>query len=205
MFELPVIFTFVVASAVVAIVPGPSVSLIVANALRRGAPAGFASIAGTQVGLASMIVVLALGLDAVVALMGEVFVYVKLIGAAYLIYIGVRMLRSDGSFRAGNGSVRSLTGYGVQGFLVLWSNPKVLLFFGAFIPQFVNPAHGTFVQVLVYGGLFMATTTVLDGCYALAASRVGQALTTARVRAVERVSGSVLVLGGLWLASARRG
>lgn len=204
MFELSVILTFVFASVAIVIVPGPTVSLIVANSLRSGASAGLANVAGTQIGLASMILVLALGLDAVVALMGEAFVYVKLAGAAYLVYLGIKLLRSDGRIAERKGDRRSLLGYLVQGFLVIWSNPKALLFFGAFIPQFVDPSHDAVLQVVVYGGIFMVVATVFDGMYAMIAGRAGRLLTRGRVRLVEKVSGSALLVGGIGLALARR-
>lgn len=204
MFDPPTLVAFTLASAALVIVPGPTVSIIVANSLRRGAWAGLANVAGTQVGLATMIAVLALGLDAVVALMGEAFVYVKLAGAAYLVYMGVRLWRSDGRIGRVEGVATGSLGYAVQGFLVIWSNPKALIFFGAFIPQFVRADHPAALQVAVYGALFMLVATLLDGAYAVAAGRAGALLTRARVRLVEKLSGSLLVVGGLWLASLRR-
>lgn len=204
MFDPSIIITLFLASAVVAIVPGPNVSLIVANALRKGTRAGLANVAGTQLGVLTMIGVLALGLEAVVAFMGEAFVYLKLAGAAYLVYLGYKLLRSDGTVATRAGSSRSLTGYVVQGFLVLWSNPKALLFFGAFIPPFVNPAYDTSLQVMVYGGVFMVTATVLDSGYAILAGRAGRLLTRQRVRIAEKIGGSVLIAGGLGLALTRR-
>lgn len=204
MFDAAVLLTFALAATAIVIVPGPTVSLVVANSLRRGAGAGLANVAGTQVGLASMILVLAAGLDVVVAVMGEAFVVVKLLGAAYLVWLGISLIRSDGSLAASSGTARSLRGYVVQGFFVIWSNPKALLFFGAFIPQFVDPAFATFPQVAVYGGIFMVVATVFDGIYALAAGRTGRLLTRRRVRAVEIGSGGLLVAGGTLLAFARR-
>jgi len=204
MFEPSVLLAFALASAAIVIVPGPTVSVIVANALRAGPAAGLANVAGTQAGLATMILVLALGLDAVVALMGEAFVYVKIAGAAYLVWLGLRLLRSDGRLADARGEARSLAGYAAQGFVVIWSNPKALLFFGAFIPPFVDPAHDPVAQVAVYGGVFMAVATVLDAAYALAAGGAGRLLTRARVRMVEKASGGVLVLGGIGLLLTRR-
>lgn len=204
MFETSLILTFVVASAAIVIVPGPTVSLIVANSLRRGPAAGLANVAGTQVGLATMIAVLIAGLDWVVAAMGEAFVVVKLMGAAYLIWLGIKLLRADGTVAEAKGQTRSLMGYAVQGFFVIWSNPKALLFFGAFIPQFVDRAEPVALQVAVFGGLFMAVATVLDGLYAILAGRAGSLLTRQRVRLVEKISGGFLVLGGTALALARR-
>ncbi|MBJ3777163.1 LysE family translocator [Acuticoccus mangrovi] len=204
MFDLSVILTFVFASAAIAIVPGPTISLIVANSLRSGTSAGLANIAGTQLGVATMIVVVALGLDVVVAVMGEAFVYVKLAGAAYLVYLGIKLLRSDGTFAARRAERRSLLGYGVQGFLVIWSNPKALLFFGAFIPPFVDPAEPAWLQVAVYGGIFMAVATPLDSAYAVLAGRAGSMFNRQRVRLLEKVGGGMLLLGGAALALTRR-
>lgn len=204
MFDASVLIAFALASAAIVIVPGPTVSLIVANALRRGPAAGLANVAGTQVGLATMILVLVAGLDAVVALMGEAFVVVKLVGAAYLVWLGIKLLRSDGTVARAEGASRSLVGYAVQGFFVIWSNPKALLFFGAFIPQFVDRGEPIAVQVAVLGGIFMAVATVLDGAYAVLAGRAGRMLTRQRVRIAEKISGAVLVAGGAALAFARR-
>ena len=204
MFDLTVILTYTLACAVVVIVPGPSVSLIIANSLRSGTSAGLANVAGTQLGLLTMILVLALGLDAVVAMMGEAFIYVKLAGAAYLVYLGVKLLRSGGELPEGKGARRSLRGYVIQGFLVIWSNPKALLFFGAFIPQFVDPTMNAAVQVIVYGTIFMVVATVFDSAYAFAAGGAGGFLTQARVKLAERIGGSLLIAGAVGLVLSRR-
>lgn len=204
MFDLSVLATYTLASFVIVIVPGVSVSLIIANSLRSGAAAGLANVAGTQLGLLTMIAVLAAGLDAVVALMGEAFFYLKLVGAAYLVYLGIRLLRGTGELPVGKGERRSLRGFVLQGFLVIWSNPKALLFFGAFIPQFVDPAYNAALQVAVLGGIFVVIATVCDSAYALAAGGAGGLLTRSRVKTVERIGGSVLVAGGIGLALTRR-
>ncbi|XWN33920.1 MAG: LysE family translocator [Devosia sp.] len=204
MFDLATLLTFTLASAAIVIVPGPTVSVIIANSLRRGASAGLANVVGTQIGLAMMILVLAAGLDVVVAAMGAAFVYIKLAGAAYLVYLGIKLWRSDGELAVAKGESKSLRGYTIQGIVVIWSNPKALFFFGAFIPQFVNPSHSAGLQVAVYGAIFMAVATVLDGCYAFAAGKAGSLINRARVRFVERLSGSLLILGGVWLAFTKR-
>lgn len=204
MFEPAVLLTFTLASLALAIVPGPTVSLIIANSLRRGTGAGLANVFGTQLGLVTMIGVLAVGLDTVVAVMGEAFFWVKLAGAAYLVWLGITMLRSDGELAPATGARRTGLGYVVQGFLVIWSNPKALLFFGAFIPQFVDPAHPAAPQVVVYGAIFMACASIVDLGWAFAAGRAGRLLTRRRVRAAEIGSGGVLLAGGTMLAFAER-
>ena len=205
MLDLTAYLTFVLACVAVVIVPGPTVTVIIANSLRHGARAGLANVAGTQAGLTVMVVILAAGLQVVVEAMGAVFTWVKLIGAAYLIYLGLKLLLNrtplDASESAAPLRQRS---FFWQGVLVIWSNPKALLFFGAFIPQFVRPEGPVMLQTLLLGGTFMVVATLLDGGYAVLAGRAGRWLTRKRVRLLEICSGCALVGGGIWLALSRR-
>ncbi|WP_274424116.1 LysE family translocator [Chelativorans sp. YIM 93263] len=198
-----VLLSYIVACIALIVVPGPSVTVIIANSLRHGARAGMLNVLGTQLGLAAMIGVLAVGLAAVVNAMGGVFEILRLLGAAYLIWLGIRMWRSDGSLGGGT-APRAQRSFVLQGFIVIWSNPKALIFFGAFIPQFIDPAGSTAWQTVFLGGIFMAVATIGDSLYAFAASGLGSRLTRARVQLVERISGTCLIGGGLWLALARR-
>lgn len=200
---LTALLAFAFASFVLAIVPGPTVTVIVANSLRSGTRAGLANIAGTQAGLVPMILIVALGLETVVALMDEWFVVVKLLGAAYLIWLGVKLWRSDG--RTGSGAAAPPKGgYFWQGALVIWSNPKALLLLGAIVPNFVDPVGSAFWQTVALGATFMAVATVCDAGYALLAGRAGRLLTRGRVKVVERISGTLLIGGGLWMAAMKR-
>ncbi|MCR9235842.1 MAG: LysE family translocator [Alphaproteobacteria bacterium] len=198
--------TFVAACIAVVIVPGPTVTVIIANSMRSGAWAGLANVAGTQLGLALTILVLAFGLSAVIAFVGEAFVWIKLIGAAYLIWLGISLWRSKKSL----GQVESAhekTTFNrmfLQGFLVVLTNPKSLFFFGVFIPQFIDPTRDAVSQTLILGCTFMAVATLLDGAYAILAGRAGRLLTAARIRLLERVSGTLLISGGVWIALQKR-
>lgn len=201
-----VLLTYILACAVIVAVPGPSVSMIVANSLSAGSRAGLANVAGTQAGLFLLICILALGLDSIMAYLASVFVYLKLAGAAYLIFLGVKLFRSNGALAAPRAGSRrkKLSGYFWQGFFVICSNPKVLFFFGAFIPQFLDPAGNTAGQTFLLGLIFMAVATVLDSAYALLAGRAGAFLGGNNIRLLERMSGLCLIGGGLWLAFTRR-
>lgn len=201
MVTLGSILTIAIASAVVAIVPGPSVSLIIANSIRGGSKAGLLNIAGIQLGLILMVFVVALGLEGVMTIMADWFFAIKLIGAAYLIYIGVKMLRSDGSFSQKKNVKPPKIGYFWQGFFVLIVNPKALLFFGAFIPQFINTHSNVFLQSVIYGGIFMIVAGILDSVYALLAGQAGELISTNRIKLAERFGGVMMVLGGLWMAN----
>ena len=206
--SLTLLAGFTLASFLIVIVPGPTVTVIIANSIRSGAGAGLANVAGTQAGLLIMLVIVALGLETVVALMAQAFVWLKFAGAAYLIWLGVKLLRSDGNIGDVARVKAPKTGYFWQGFVVIWSNPKALLFYGAFIPQFIDPSQtaalSTFWQTVVFGLIFMAVATVFDSIYALIAGKAGAMLTRGRVRVVEKLSGLFLIGGGLWLATLRK-
>ena len=198
---------YIAASTAIIIVPGPTVTVIIANSLRAGAAAGLMNVAGTQAGLAVMIAVLAAGLSTIVANMAAVFELIRLLGAAYLVWLGIKLWRSDGTLADGplqNKGLKAASSYFWQGFLVIWSNPKALVFFGAFIPQFITPAQAAMPQVLLLGLTFMALATLLDGAYALVAGKTGALLARDNLRWLERVSGSCLIGGGIWLALTRR-
>ncbi len=198
---------YIAASAAVVIVPGPTVTLIIANSLRSGARAGLMNVAGTQAGLAVMLVVLAAGLSTIVDSMAGVFEIIRLLGAAYLIWLGIGLWRAGGSLgdlKADGLSSKRPRKYFWQGFLVIWSNPKALVFFGAFIPQFVDPGLPPLPQVILLGITFMVIATLLDGAYALLAGHGGELLSRRRICVLERLSGSCLIGGGLWLVLSRR-
>lgn len=196
---------FVTAAFFIAVVPGPTVTVIIASALSRGTLAGLAIILGTQIGLITMILVVAFGLEAVMSFMGWAFDIIKLIGATYLVWLGFKMLRSHGEIEQMEAEKhRSLRGYVAQGFFVIWANPKALLFFGAFLPQFVVGSGAALPQIVLLGVLFMIVTTLSDSVYAVLAGRARHWITAARVRLVSRVSGAMLIGGGIWLALARR-
>lgn len=197
--------TVAIASFFVAIVPGPSVTVIIATALRSGTRAGLINCAGIQLGVLSMVLIVALGLETVVALMGEAFFWLKLAGAAYLVWLGIKLLRSDGSIGDADKLAPPSMGHFWHGFFVLWANPKALLFFGAFIPQFVDVSRDSFSQTILLGLIFMMITTVCDSTYAVLAGRAGSWLTRSKVRLAEIGSGLCLITGGLWLATSKQG
>jgi threonine/homoserine/homoserine lactone efflux protein len=205
MFDLATLLPYLGACFLLAIVPGPTVTVIIANALARGTGAGLAIVAGTQAGFFVMTLVVALGMQALVAFMGWAFDWIKLVGAAYLVWLGWKMWRSNGEIGAGLiDTDRSRWSVALQGFLVILSNPKVLIFLGAFLPQFVDINQPTFPQVMILGVFFMLVAGSTDAIYAIIAGRARGLLSTARVRMVSRASGLLLMAGALWLATMKR-
>lgn len=204
MVTISTLLTVTIASFLLAIVPGPSVTVIIANSLRSGVRAGLLNVAGTQFGVFLMVLIVAAGLETVVSLMGEAFYWVKLLGAAYLIWLGYKMLNSDGDLGSAENTKSPKVGYFWQGFLVLWSNPKALFFFGAFLPQFVDLTRDTFSQTVLLGLVFLIVASICDSIYAVLAGKAGQWLTQPKVRIAEIGSGICLIGGGIWLALAKR-
>lgn len=194
---------YVLACIVIILVPGPTVTLIIANSIRHGARAGLANVAGTQAGLAVMIAIVGIGLNTLIAGMGHWFEWVRLIGAAYLIWMGVQMFRAKGTLNADGTAKKPRGGFFLQGLAVALSNPKTLVFFGAFFPQFIAPQGNYTLQIVVMGLTAMIFAAVSDSTYALAASRAGRLLSASRIKLMSRISGSFLVGGGLWLAFSK--
>ncbi len=190
---------FCLAAIAIVIVPGPTVTVVIANSLKYGQRAGLLNVAGTQAGLVVWMAVAILGLASAITLMGVWFDVIRIAGAAYLVWLGIKLLRSKGELLAAAASAPK-GGFFLQGFVVILSNPKVLLVFGALIPQFISPNGDYLHQLLLLGVSFMVIATVFDSLYAFAAGNAGSWLSKSRVRFLEVSSGLCLIGGGLWMA-----
>jgi len=203
--SLQVYLAFVAACIALALLPGPVVTLLIANGLRHGTRAALINIAGVQTGLLIMIGIVAIGLTSLMATMGYWFIWVRLFGAAYLIWLGIKLIRFPVE-GIGNEAVPPPPprgGFFLQGLLVLVSNPKLLIFFGAFLPQFMDMNRDHASQATLLGVTFMVIAAVTDGAYALLAGRARTLFSAKRTRLVSRISGSFMIGGGIWLALTR--
>ncbi len=202
--SLQLYLAYVAACFALALLPGPNVTLVIANGLRYGTRSALINILGAQVGLAIVIAIVGIGLTSLVATMGYWFDWVRLAGAAYLIWIGINLvLRPAALAKPDTPPAPPRGGFFLQGMLVLLSNPKALLFFGAFIPQFVDLRANQLWQVAVLGFTFMVFASLTDAGYALLAGRARALLSEKRTRLLSRVSGGFMIGGGLWLALSR--
>jgi len=203
--SLQLYLTYVAACIVLALLPGPVVTLVIANGLRYGTRAALTNIAGAQLGLGIVIALVAVGLTTLMATMGYWFDWVRFLGAAYLVWIGIALIRAPVHALADAGAPPPPPrgGFFLQGLLVLLSNPKVLVFFGAFIPQFVDMSRDHAPQVALLGITFMAIVGVTDAIYALLAGRARRFFSARRTRLLSRISGGFMIGGGLWLALSR--
>jgi homoserine/homoserine lactone efflux protein len=200
---LELYLAYVLTCILITIIPGPTVTLIIANSLTHGTRAGLLNVAGTQLGLAIMLGVLLVGLSQVIATMGVWFDYVRIAGAIYLVWLGWKLLRANAGFGAVGTTPKPRGGFFLQGLLVLMSNPKALLWFGAFIPQFVDPAGNYVGQIVLLGATAMATAAITDGAYAVLGGRTRRVMSASRIRLASQLSGVFLIGGGVWLAFTR--
>ena len=167
---------FLVAAIVLLVIPGPAVLYIIARSVEQGRRAGLVSVLSIEVGNFLHVLAAMLGLSAVLLSSALAFMLVKYLGAAYLIYLGLRTLLTPAATPS-TGSLprQSLGRIFAQGVLVATLNPKTAFFFVAFLPQFVDPSRwAVSEQLLVLGSLFVLLALVSDSLYALLAGTVGQ-------------------------------
>ncbi|NEQ25121.1 MAG: LysE family translocator [Microcoleus sp. SIO2G3] len=204
--ELSTLLLFAAASFAIAIVPGPAVLYIVARSINQGRLAGIVSMLGIEFGNFFHIAAAAFGLSALLMSSAIAFSIVKYLGAAYLIYLGIRTLLTREEIQPDR-AVKSdnLKRIFFQGVVVNILNPKVALFYFAFLPQFVDRSQDSAVsQILILGCLFVTIATFSDGLYALIAGSIGQLLrgNPRFLRSQRYFSGSVYLGLGLTTAFA---
>jgi homoserine/homoserine lactone efflux protein len=198
---------YLVATAVVLILPGPTIMLVVSYALTEGRRSAWPTVLGVAAGdLVALSCSLA-GLGAVLSTSATLFTLLKWAGAAYLVWLGIRMWRSE--IRIGEEETalppRAALPMAGHAFVVTALNPKGILFFIAFLPQFVSPAAPIAPQLALLGGTFLVLAIVNAALYALLAGSVRDAVRRPGVlKVVQRVGGSVLIGAGIMTATLRR-
>jgi threonine/homoserine/homoserine lactone efflux protein len=198
MLPLSSIGVFLLAALALLLIPGPAVLYIVARGVAQGKKAGMASVLGIELAGLCHAMAAAFGLSAILLASSLAFNLVKYVGAAYLVYLGIKTIVSKATVSAGDSSPPpSLSQLFRKGFMVQLFNPKTALFFYAFLPQFVDPARGSSIlQILLLGVLFVLLATITDSIYALISSGVGRMLT--RRVAFQRIQ--KYVTGGIYIS-----
>jgi len=192
-------YAFVIAATALAIVPGPTVTVIIANSLKHGTRAGLMNVLGTQIGVVIWLAIAALGLGAAIKLMGVWFDLLRYVGATYLVWLGFKLYRSKGDLAVATERVRPNGSFLLQGLVVILSNPKMLVLFGALIPPFIPQGADVMTSTLHLGLTFAAIALVGDSSYAVMAGRAGKWLSQKRIRLLEIVSGTCLIGGAAWM------
>lgn len=205
--SLTVFSAFVATCVLLAVTPGPNMSLILANTLAGGLRAGFMTLAGSGTGLTILAATAAIGMSSLMLFMAEWFDIIRWIGAVYLIFLGVRQLlgwwkrRTDAEYVPPKVSATSAY---MQGLVVSLSNPKVLLFLGAFFPQFIDPSRPILPQLVILAVTFPIVLIVVDAGYTYAVGRARAAFDMKRLSVLDGAAGALLIAGGVVLAAARR-
>jgi threonine/homoserine/homoserine lactone efflux protein len=202
---------FVAASAVLLAIPGPTVLLIISYALGHGRKAASATVAGVALGDFTAMTASMLGLGALLAASATLFTVLKWIGAAYLVYLGIRLWRAPvGSGEVsdaevvGNAAHRPLRIF-LHTYIVTALNPKSIIFFVAFLPQFLDMTRPITQQMVIFESTFLVLATMNAAAYGLMATMARKTIRKPRVqRVVNRVGGSLMIGAGLLAVGWKR-
>jgi threonine/homoserine/homoserine lactone efflux protein len=204
MMPLELYLAFIAATVILMVIPGPNVALIVANSIAHGTRFGLLTVAATSSAVVIHLTLTVAGATAVLSFLAASFDWLRWLGVAYLVWLGVAAWRAPvddlSATRAQGRSAREIF---VRGFLVGLTNPKTLLFYGAFFPQFITPGPTAGDQLLLLAVTFLVVAIVCDSSWAILAGRL-RALLVAHTRLRNRITGGLLVGAGVGLAMARR-
>jgi len=204
--ELHVYLAFVVATAIMIALPGPSVLLTVAHSISFGWKHALSTVGGATMGIAVQLIVAAIGLTSLLNVVAEAFEWLRWAGAAYLVYLGIKQWRSASEPLEVDTSSVSKTNLFVQGLVITIPNPKSLIFIAAFLPQFIDAARPLGLQFSLIVPTFLVITFSVTSVWALIAGNVRGFLQSRRAfQSVRRTVGGMMVIAGVGLALSRRG
>ena len=189
---------FIIASFLVVIIPGPTVSLIIANSLKSGVRAGLLNILGTQIGVLILIFLLALGFEFISLFVDQIIKILRILGAIYLIILGIFAFKSKINVKNDQAEKYDKR-FILQGFIVILTNPKIFLFLGSFLPQFISLDYSVSSQIIYFGLLFILVATIFDSCYALIFGKFRNLIANKYLKILNFIGGSILILVGFWL------
>jgi len=198
---------YVGAAMIILVIPGPTIMLVISQALVHGRRAVIPLVAGVSLGDFTAMTLSLVGLGAILAASATVFSVLKWIGAAYLIYLGIRRWLSDPEAHRSRipGTSASNRSLFQSTFIVTALNPKSIAFFVAFLPQFINPQHQSFPQMVILGATFLFLAAVNATLYAVFAGRLCEKMQKATVRHwINRCGGTALIGAGVLLAAMHR-
>ena len=190
-------FGFIISCILIAITPGMTVSLIIANTLKGGLIPGLITVLGGVIAILSMLIILIIGFDVVINSFSFMFFYIQLFGGVYLLYVGAQTIIKRHQ-NIENYTKMSGRNYFIQGFALMWSNPKTIIFLGAFIPPFINLDGNITNQLILYGLTFTLIAWISDSLYAIFISFMNIVLSNYRSK-LNVLSGISITCIGLWL------
>ena len=197
------LFTFIIVSLGIIVIPGPNVLVVVSTSISAGKIKGLQTVAGTSIAMAIQMGVAILGTTWFVAGLAKGFMLLKWIGVAYLIYLGASHLYKY-CLNPPEVATPSRTSSFQRGFWVSLTNPKTILFFSAFLPQFVNMDSSYLVQISILSAVFLTMAVVLDSAYALLAGHFSNYLNNKKLNRYRHgISGLIFIGAGVTLATTK--
>lgn len=199
--------TYILTTTLILVIPGPTIILVISQAVANGRKSVIPLVTGVILGDFTSMTLSLLGLGAIMTASAALFTLFKWIGAVYLLYLGIRLWRTDPKNRYINhkregGSSRSLF---KSSFIVTALNPKGIAFFVAFLPQFISPLHPVFSQILILGGTFLCLALINAVLYATFASHLRETMKkTSVLKWFNRCGGAALVGAGIFTAAMKR-
>jgi homoserine/homoserine lactone efflux protein len=204
MMPIELYLAFIAATVILMVIPGPNVALIVANSVAHGTRFGLLTVAATSGAVVLHLALTVAGATAVLGVLAASFDWLRWLGVGYLIWLGISAWRAPAADLAQTrAQARSARVIFARGFLVGLTNPKTLLFYGAFFPQFITPGPDAGQQLMLLAVTFLAVAIVCDSLWAILAGRL-RAVLVAHARLRNRITGGLLVGAGVGLAMARR-
>lgn len=195
---------FIAATIILGLIPGPNVALIVANSITYGPRYGLLTVAGTSAAMVPQVILTCIGMVTVLSLLSGVFDVLRWAGVAYLAYLGWRQWRTPPlDLSAIPPQPKSITAIFWRGFFVSSTNPKTLLFYGAFFPQFIDGQNPVLPQLVILSLTFVTVITLIDSSWALLAGTARKFL-AGRGALRNRISGGFLMAAAAGLALARK-
>jgi homoserine/homoserine lactone efflux protein len=195
---------FILATSILILIPGPNVALIVANSVAHGTRYGLVTVAGTSSAMVVQLASAVLGLTGLLSVLATGFEILRWLGVAYLAYLGLAAWRAPAADLAGTTpQIKSTQDMFWRGFFVSMTNPKTLLFYAAFLPQFINKTSDQASQLVLLAGTFLAIAALGDSIWALAAQTARRALGLSG-RLLNRLTGGLLLTAAAGLALARK-
>ncbi|MEM9098118.1 MAG: LysE family translocator [Pseudomonadota bacterium] len=202
---LEIWIAFALASAALLAIPGPTVMLVVSYALGRGRQSGWATVPGVTLGDFTAMTISLAGAGAILAASATLFTVLKLVGAAYLIWLGIGLLRAKPALPAAEKQRAGLKAMFLNSYVVTALNPKGIVFFIAFVPQFIDPAQPVLLQLIVLEATFLGLAALNTLIWVLLAGEMRTRSSDARtLKWVNRVGGSLMISAGILSAFARR-
>jgi len=199
------LLAFILTSVVLIVVPGPNVLVIVSTSIAHGTVRGLQTVLGTSSAMIFQLIVAALGTSWFVTAITNGFNWLRWAGVAYLIVLGLMNIYRLGSSEQVLEPPLTAGGTYMRGFIVSLTNPKTILFFSAFLPQFVTNRGEYMTQIAILSATFLLLATCLDGLYAVAAGRIGIFMQRISAQKIQKgVIGVLYLTAGVWLAAIRK-